>query len=105
MTVDPSAAYYPLEEATARNLALEPLFELEQKRGIKFHRVVWLKGFTCPTDVLESLRVSRANQAGLTCGMDWAEHNKFFIFSDRCVPPPISFSFLSFSVGEGAAEG
>lgn len=86
MTVDPSAAYYPLEEATARNLALGPLFELEQKRGIRFHRVIWLKGFTCPTDVLESLRVSRANEAGLVCGMDWAEHNGFFIFSDRCVP-------------------
>ncbi|CED82738.1 Mannosyltransferase 1, CMT1 [Phaffia rhodozyma] len=83
MTVNPSAAYYPLEEATARNLALDPLFELAEKRQIKFHRVVWLKGFTCPTDVLENLRVSKANDASLVCGMDWAEHNLFFIFSDR----------------------
>jgi hypothetical protein len=85
MTADPSAAYYPLEEATARNLALDPLFELYKKRQIKFHRVVWLKGFTCPTDVLESLRVSKANEAAMVCGMDWAEHNGFFIFSDRSV--------------------
>jgi hypothetical protein len=83
MTIDPTAAYYPLEEATARNLALDPLFELQTKRQIKFHRVVWLKGFTCPSDVLESLRVSRTNEAALVCGMDWAEHNGFFIFSDR----------------------
>lgn len=83
MTVDPAAGYYPLEEATARNLALEPLHELWHKRNVKFHRVVWLKGFTCPNDVLESLRVSEANNAALVCGMDWAEHNGFFIFSDR----------------------
>ncbi|WWC92162.1 uncharacterized protein L201_007116 [Kwoniella dendrophila CBS 6074] len=83
MTVDPAATYYPLEEAEARNLALEPLHELWQRRSIKFHRVVWLKGFTCPNDVLESLRVSEANNAAMVCGMDWAEHNGFFIFSDR----------------------
>jgi hypothetical protein len=83
MTVDPSASYYPLEEAYARNLALEPLHELWKKRSIKFHRVIWLKGFTCPNDVLESLRVSEVNGAALVCGMDWAEHNGFFIFSDR----------------------
>jgi hypothetical protein len=83
MTVDPAATYYPLEEAEARNLALEPLHELWNKRKIKFHRVVWLKGFTCPNDVLESLRVSEANNAAMVCGMDWAEHNGFFIFSDR----------------------
>ncbi|OWZ57955.1 capsular associated protein [Cryptococcus neoformans 125.91] len=83
MTVDPSAAYYPLEEAEARNLALEPLHELWKKRSIKFHRVIWLKGFTCPNDVLESLRVSQLNNAAMVCGMDWAEHNGFFIFSDR----------------------
>ena len=85
MTVDPAATYYPLEEAEARNLALEPLHELWSKRKIKFHRVVWLKGFTCPNDVLESLRVSEANNAAMVCGMDWAEHNGFFIFSDRYV--------------------
>jgi hypothetical protein len=85
MTVDPAATYYPLEEAEARNLALEPLHELWNKRKIKFHRVVWLKGFTCPNDVLESLRVSEANNAAMVCGMDWAEHNGFFIFSDRYV--------------------
>jgi hypothetical protein len=34
-------------------------------------------------DVLESLRVSEVNKAAMTCGMDWAEHNGFFIFSDR----------------------
>jgi len=75
--------YYPLEEAEVRNAVLEPLHELHQKRAIKFHRVIWLKGFTCPMDVLESLRVSEVNKAAMTCGMDWAEHNGFFIFSDR----------------------
>lgn len=85
MTSDPSASYYPLEEAYVRNLALEPLHELWQRRSIKFHRVVWLKGFTCPNDVLESLRVSEMNSAAMVCGMDWAEHNGFFIFSDRYV--------------------
>ncbi|KAK4688638.1 hypothetical protein P7C73_g1490, partial [Tremellales sp. Uapishka_1] len=83
MTADPQATYYPLEEAEARNLALEPLHELWERRSIKFHRVVWLKGFTCPNDVLESLRVSEVNNAAMVCGMDWAEHNGFFIFSDR----------------------
>lgn len=83
MTQDTSASYYPLEEAQARNYALEPLHELWQKRSVKFHRVIWLKGFTCPNDVLESLRVSEANNAAMVCGMDWAEHNGFFIFSDR----------------------
>ncbi|KAJ9099758.1 hypothetical protein QFC21_003756 [Naganishia friedmannii] len=83
MTVDPSAAYYPLEEATARNAALEPLHELYSKRNVKFHKVIWLKGFTCPNDILESLRVSEVNSAAMVCGMDWAEHNGFFIFSDR----------------------
>lgn len=75
--------YYPLEEAEVRNLALEPLHELNEKRNFKFHRVIWLKGFTCPTDVLESLRVSEVNKAAMVCGMDWAEHNGFFVFSDR----------------------
>ncbi|BEJ16443.1 hypothetical protein CspHIS471_0510480 [Cutaneotrichosporon sp. HIS471] len=75
--------YYPLEEAEVRNLALEPLHELNEKRNFKFHRVIWLKGFTCPTDVLESLRVSEVNKATMVCGMDWAEHSGFFIFSDR----------------------
>ncbi|KAG5652936.1 hypothetical protein H0H81_003012 [Sphagnurus paluster] len=83
MTSDPSAAYYPLEEAHMRNLALEPLKELQQRRNIKFQRVVWLKGFTCPNDILETIKVSFANEAALVCGMDWAEHNGFFIFSDR----------------------
>ncbi|EIW69820.1 hypothetical protein TREMEDRAFT_30138 [Tremella mesenterica DSM 1558] len=83
MTADPSATYYPLEEAESRNLALEPLHELWNRRSIKFHRVVWLKGFTCPNDVLETLRVSEVNNAAMVCGMDWAEHNGFFIFSDR----------------------
>lgn len=85
MTVDPAATYYPLEEAEARNLALEPMHELWHRRSIKFHRVIWLKGFTCPNDVLESLRVSEVNNAAMVCGMDWAEHNGFFIFSDRSV--------------------
>ncbi|KAI0058143.1 hypothetical protein BV25DRAFT_1811267 [Artomyces pyxidatus] len=83
MTEDPAAAYYPLEEAHTRNLALEPLRELYQKRKIKFHRVIWLKGFTCPNDILETIKVSDANSAAMVCGMDWAEHNGFFIFSDR----------------------
>ncbi|KIK50591.1 hypothetical protein GYMLUDRAFT_182572 [Collybiopsis luxurians FD-317 M1] len=83
MTEDPNAAYYPLEEAHMRNLALEPLHELHQKRQIKFHRVIWLKGFTCPNDILETIKISFANDAAMVCGMDWAEHNGFFIFSDR----------------------
>jgi hypothetical protein len=85
MTEDPHAAYYPLEEAYMKNLALEPLHELYQKRAIKFHRVIWLKGFTCPNDILETIKVSQANEAAMVCGMDWAEHNGFFIFSDRYV--------------------
>ncbi|KAG8746491.1 Cryptococcal mannosyltransferase 1 [Ceratobasidium sp. 414] len=83
MTHDPAAAYYPLEEAYTRNLVLEPLQELYEKRRIVFHRVVWLKGFTCPNDILETIKVSQANNAAMVCGMDWAEHNGFFIFSDR----------------------
>ncbi|KAJ3509267.1 hypothetical protein NLJ89_g5316 [Agrocybe chaxingu] len=83
MTEDPAAAYYPLEEAYMRNLALEPLHELQAKRNIKFSRVVWLKGFTCPNDILETIKISFANEAAMVCGMDWAEHNGFFIFSDR----------------------
>ncbi|KAI0819762.1 cryptococcal mannosyltransferase 1-domain-containing protein [Trametes gibbosa] len=83
MTEDPSAAYYPLEEAYTRNLVLEPLHELYERRHITFHRVIWLKGFTCPNDILETIKVSIANDAAMVCGMDWAEHNGFFIFSDR----------------------
>ncbi|KAH9942606.1 cryptococcal mannosyltransferase 1-domain-containing protein [Amylocystis lapponica] len=83
MTSDPLAAYYPLEEAYTRNLALEPLHELYDRRKIKFHRVIWLKGFTCPNDILETIKLSVINQAAMVCGMDWAEHNGFFIFSDR----------------------
>ncbi|KIJ37578.1 hypothetical protein M422DRAFT_50381 [Sphaerobolus stellatus SS14] len=83
MTEDPSAGYYPLEEAHTRNLVLEPLHELHKKRGIKFHKVIWLKGFTCPNDILELIKVSDANEAAMVCGMDWAEHNGNFIFSDR----------------------
>jgi len=86
MTEDPAAAYYPVEEAYMRNLALEPLRELHQRRKIKFHRVIWLKGFTCPNDILETIKVSFANEAAMVCGMDWAEHFGFFIFSDRWVP-------------------
>ena len=85
MTEDPAAAYYPAEEAYMRNLALEPLKELYERRKIKFHRVIWLKGFTCPNDILETIKVSDANDAAMVCGMDWAEHNGFFIFSDRYV--------------------
>ncbi|KIK82438.1 hypothetical protein PAXRUDRAFT_14732 [Paxillus rubicundulus Ve08.2h10] len=83
MTEDPTAAYYPLEEAYMRNLALEPLLELREKRQIAFYRVIWLKGFTCPNDILETLRVSIANEAAMVCGMDWAESGGQFIFSDR----------------------
>ena len=85
MTADPSAAYYPLEEAHTRNLALEPLHELYNKRDVRFSRVIWLKGFTCPNDILETIKISFANEAAMVCGMDWAEYNGFFIFSDRCV--------------------
>ncbi|OAX41798.1 hypothetical protein K503DRAFT_863589 [Rhizopogon vinicolor AM-OR11-026] len=83
MTEDAAAAYYPMEEAYMRNLALEPLLELHQKRNIEFYRVIWLKGFTCPNDILETLRVSIANEAAMVCGMDWAESSGQFIFSDR----------------------
>lgn len=83
MTAEPSAAYYPLEEAHTRNLVLEPLHELYEKRKIKFHRVIWLKGFTCPNDILETIKISVVNEAAMVCGMDWAENNGFFIFSDR----------------------
>ena len=83
MTEDPAAAYYPLEEAHMRNLALEPLKELYLKRKIKFDRVIWLKGFTCPNDILENIKISLTNEAAMVCGMDWAEYSGFFIFSDR----------------------
>lgn len=83
MTEDPAAAYYPSEEAYMRNLALEPLLELHENRQISFNRVIWLKGFTCPSDILETLRVSVANEAAMVCGMDWAESGGQFIFSDR----------------------
>ena len=83
MTEDPVTAYYPLEEAYMRNLALEPLKELQQKRNIKFSRVIWLKGFTCPNDILETIKISFLNEAAMVCGMDWAEYNGLFVFSDR----------------------
>lgn len=83
MTEDPAASYYPLEEAYTRNLALEPLFELYERRKVTFSRVIWLKGFTCPNDLLETLRISLMNQATMVCSMDWKEHNGFFIYNDR----------------------
>ncbi|KDE09193.1 hypothetical protein MVLG_00515 [Microbotryum lychnidis-dioicae p1A1 Lamole] len=83
MTQDPAAAYYPLEEAYTRNLALEPLIELWERRKVKFSRVIWLKGFTCPNDLLETIRVSEINEAAMVCSMDWKEHNGFFIYNDR----------------------
>ncbi len=85
MTEDPAAAYYPIEEAYTRNLALEPLFELKKKRKVTFSKVVWLKGFTCPNDILETIKISFENQAAMVCGMDWAENHGFFVFSDRRV--------------------
>jgi hypothetical protein len=85
MTEESAAAYYPLEEAYMHNLALEPLHELYHKRSIEISRVIWLKGFTCPNDILETIKISFANEAAMVCGMDWAEHNGFFIFSDRCI--------------------
>lgn len=83
MTADPTASYYPLEEAYTRNLALEPLVELWERRKVKFSRVIWLKGFTCPNDILETIRVSEVNEASMVCSMDWKEHNGFFIYNDR----------------------
>ncbi|BGO92510.1 hypothetical protein NBRC10512_000426 [Rhodotorula toruloides] len=83
MTADPTASYYPLEESYTRNLALEPLLELWERRKVKFERVIWLKGFTCPNDILETIRVSYINQASMVCSMDWKEHNGFFIYNDR----------------------
>jgi hypothetical protein len=90
MTADPTAAYYPLEEAYTRNLALEPLLELYERRKVRFAKVIWLKGFACPTDILETLRVSAVNEAAMSCSMDWKEHNGFFIYNDRCVPRLLS---------------
>jgi len=83
MTRDPAAAYYPLEEAYTRNLAIEPLLELYHRRKVRFAKVIWLKGFTCPNDILETLRVGSVNKAAMTCSMDWKEHNGFFIYNDR----------------------
>lgn len=83
MTRDPAAAYYPLEEAYTRNLAIEPLLELYHRRKVRFAKVIWMKGFTCPNDILETLRVSAVNKAAMTCSMDWKEHNGFFIYNDR----------------------
>lgn len=83
MTRDPAAAYYPLEEAYTRNLAMEPLLELYHRRKVRFAKVIWLKGFTCPNDILETLRISQVNSAAMTCSMDWKEHNGFFIYNDR----------------------
>ncbi|KAL7007308.1 hypothetical protein EMMF5_003147 [Cystobasidiomycetes sp. EMM_F5] len=83
MTRDPAAAYYPLEEAYTRNLAIEPLRELYHRRKVSFAKVIWLKGFTCPNDILETLRVAAVNKAAMTCSMDWKEHNGFFIYNDR----------------------
>jgi hypothetical protein len=77
------AGYYPLEEAFTRNLALEPLHDLRDRRGIIFNKVIWLKGFTCPNDILETIKVTQVNNAAMTCGMDWADNNKVFVFSDR----------------------
>jgi Cryptococcal mannosyltransferase 1 len=101
MTEDPSAAYYPMEEATTRNLVLQPLKELAEKRGIRFHRVIWLKGFTCPNDILELIKVSDANEAAMVCGMDWAELNGFFIFSDRLETFPCSELLLTMTIDGG----
>lgn len=83
LTADPKAAYYPLEEAYMRNLVLEPLWELTDRRGVRFRRVVWLKGFTCPNDVLETVRVSVENGAAVVCGTDWAESKGEFYFNGR----------------------
>ncbi|KAG8753056.1 Cryptococcal mannosyltransferase 1 [Serendipita sp. 396] len=83
MTEDQTSSYYPMEESYTRNLALEPLWELQERRNIRFHRVIWLKGFTCPYDILENIRVSEKNNAAMVCGMDWVEYHGEFIFSDR----------------------
>ncbi|KAH8110254.1 hypothetical protein DFH11DRAFT_1730383 [Phellopilus nigrolimitatus] len=40
-------------------------------------------GFTCRNDIFEAIMVSQAIDAAMVCGMDWDEHNGFFIFSDR----------------------
>ncbi|KAG8852972.1 Cryptococcal mannosyltransferase 1 [Serendipita sp. 411] len=82
MTEDQTSSYYPMEESYTRNLALEPLWELQERRNIRFHRVIWLKGFTCPYDILENIRVSEKNNAAMVCGMDWVEYHGAFIFSD-----------------------
>lgn len=79
MTEDPATVYYlPLGRNT-----IEPLHELWEKRRIRFNRDIWLKGFTCPNDILETIRISMVNDAAIVCGMDWTEHNRFFIVSDR----------------------
>ncbi|EGG02542.1 uncharacterized protein MELLADRAFT_91337 [Melampsora larici-populina 98AG31] len=82
MTEDPAASYYRLEEAYTQNLALEPLFELYERRKVTFSRVIWLKGFTY-RDLLETLRISLMNQATMVCSMDWKEHDVFLISNNR----------------------
>lgn len=44
MTESDEKSYYPLEEAYTRNLVLEPLHELWDRRKVKFDKVIWLKG-------------------------------------------------------------
>ncbi|KAH8105710.1 hypothetical protein DFH11DRAFT_1843917 [Phellopilus nigrolimitatus] len=66
VTEDPAAAYYPLEAHT-RNLVLEPLYKFYRRREVKFHRVIWLKGFTCRNDIFEAImqfNLSSAASAG-----------------------------------------
>ncbi|KIJ98453.1 hypothetical protein K443DRAFT_9188 [Laccaria amethystina LaAM-08-1] len=59
------------------NIAPQP------KRNIKFACVIPLNGFRCPNGILETIKISFANEAAVICGMDWAEYNGFFIFSNH----------------------
>ncbi|KAH8113150.1 cryptococcal mannosyltransferase 1-domain-containing protein [Phellopilus nigrolimitatus] len=106
VTEDPAAAYYSLKEAHTRNLVLEPLYEFYQRRKVKFHRVIWLKGFTCRNEIFEAIMVSQANNVAMVCGMDWAEHNGFFIFSDRWRTRDINGNqFRQFKLSSAASAG
>ncbi|KAI6022044.1 glycosyltransferase family 69 protein [Pisolithus marmoratus] len=80
-STDSTATLTDLCEAVLTLLGVP--FRIRRQAPNSFYRVIWLKGFTCPNDILETLRVSVANEAAMVCGMDWAESNGQFTFSDR----------------------
>lgn len=73
--------YYPLVEAQLRNLAIGPLLDM-QKGGKTFDRVLWLRGFICPSDIYKMIRTSYSNDATMVCGMDWRSQGDHLVFTD-----------------------